>query len=166
MLALLDDMIRRHRHSGLLVDANLLLVFLLASWDIRIAVQFKRTRGYDVDDIDALKLILSEFDRLVVTPSVLAEVSNLSSHLDGGRKEAFFRHLVGLLPSPVFEERLVPLGRACGAPSFIRLGYTDATVDELGFAGVPVLTDDLDLYVHLVNRGIEAFNFTQLRALI
>jgi hypothetical protein len=163
LLSCLDDMIRRHRHSGILVDANLLIVFLLGVWDRNYVPEFKRTRGYTADDVDVLKAMLFKFDRLVTTPSVLAEASNLLNHLPPNRRDRFFAHLAQVLPTAPFEERLVELPRVAGSTCFIRLGFTDATIDELGAAGCPVLTDDFLLYRHLASRDIEVVNFNNIR---
>jgi hypothetical protein len=159
-------MIRRHRHSGIVIDTNLLILYLLGSWNRPLALGFKRTRAYDDDDLDVLQLLLSQFDRLVVAAAILAEVSNLSGTLKGGTKEAFFSYLAELLPSALFEEKFVELRRVCCDTCFVKLGFTDATISEIGAEGVPVLTDDLPLYVHLIGRGVEAFNFTHLRGLL
>jgi hypothetical protein len=166
MLTLLEDMIRRHRGSGILVDANLLVVFLVGAACGRNAVsEFKRTRAYSPNDFDLLVGILSKFVRLIVTPSVLGEVSNLAGQLPSHRRSRVFTYLAHVLPLTGFSERLIDLSQVAASSCFVRLGFTDATIHELGVAGLPVLTDDLDLYVHLTSSGIEAFNFTHIRLL-
>jgi hypothetical protein len=166
MINSLDDAIRRHRHSGFLVDSNLLTLFLVGYFDVSLVPVFKRTRAYSENDYELLSFILLECDRLVVTPSVLAEVSNLCAHLDSARRADFFKFVSRLLPSELFTERLVSLDGVARATGFVRLGFTDATIEQLSALGVPVLTDDLALYVHLNELNREAFNFTHLRSLM
>ena len=60
-----------------------------------------------------------------------------------------------------FHRRIV-----AGASGFVRLGFTDATIEELARSGALVLTDGFTLYMHLLECGAEAFNFTQLRGLL
>jgi hypothetical protein len=163
MLDVLDDLIRRHRHTGVLVDANLLMVFLLATWDEDAALKFKRTKGYTSDDLVLVQTVLREFDHCIVTPSVLAEVSNLTdSLLEPGRTE-FFLYLSGVLDTAAFEERCPALSSVLKAKGFVRLGFTDASIEELGRAGAPVLTEDVPLYVLLSEQQIEVFNMTHVR---
>jgi hypothetical protein len=56
--------------------------------------------------------------------------------------------------------------RASGAKEYQTLGLVDAAIATVARENkCAVLTDDLDLYVTLINQGIEAFNFTHLQAL-
>jgi hypothetical protein len=166
MLSLWDDAIRRHRGAGVLVDTNLLLVPLVDAWSREAALAFKRTSAYSPDDLDVLALVLEPFERVIVCGSVIAEVSNLAGQLKDGRRLEFFVFLSERLQSLAFEERPVTIPTAAAASGFVRLGFADATIETLAGAGALVLTDDFPLYVHLVNRGVEVFNFTHLRGLL
>lgn len=161
----LEDLIRRHRQSRILVDANLLMTLLLAQWNPDAALRFKRLQAYTEDDLELLKLVVGHFNRCLVTPSVLAEVSNLTGRLREPLRSELFSFLHHIFRTALFDERCVPLKEVVDASCFVRLGFTDATVEQLGRAGVPVLTDDLPLYAHLLEQGIEAFNITHFRFL-
>ena len=166
MLDVLDDMIRRHRESGILVDTNLFVVALLAAWDVEEALRVKRVQGYTEDDVLLLQLVLSHFSRCIVTPAVLAEVSNIAAQqLTEPRKSDFFEFLQAVFTTPIYEQRCVSLSSASTAACFVRFGFTDATIEQLGRAGTPVLTEDAKLYAHLRDHGVEAFNLTHIRFL-
>lgn len=49
--------------------------------------------------------------------------------------------------------------------SYPRLGLTDSGLATLAGSGVEVLTDDLDLYVHVVSQGWSARNFNHYRSI-
>ena len=50
------------RYSGRYVLA------LLSAWDDEEAMKVKRLEGYDKDDLELLRLVLSQFHRCIVTP--------------------------------------------------------------------------------------------------
>jgi len=50
-------------------------------------------------------------------------------------------------------------------PSFDRLGLTDAAISALSRHSYLFLTDDLDLYVTLLKRGVDVVNFGYLQHL-
>jgi hypothetical protein len=164
MLDVLDDLIRRHRDSGILIDTNLLLVFLMALWNEKVTLDFKRTQGYTADELTYLKLIVGEFQQWIVTPSVLAEVSNLAGQLPHDKRNSFFAFLSKVLANGPFVERFTELPKVVDDGScFARLGFTDASIERLGASGIPVLTDDAVLYVRLQQQSIESFNFHHVR---
>lgn len=166
MLDVLDDIIRRHRQGGILLDTNILILLLMALWDRPTALSFKANSNFSEGDVDTLSLLVSQFNRVVVTPGVLAEVANLADRLPEPNRTKFFEFLQGMLPTPSFEERLISLPLVAGSECFTRLGFTDATLEQLGVAGVPVLTNDRPLYVHLLAQHIDVLNFDVVRALL
>ena len=96
--------------------------------------------SYGREDIGRLAGVLQPFGRLIVTPPVLAEVSNLGDRIDG-----FLAFLTVVLPTAPFEERCVTMPDVLAASGFSRLGFTDSTVERLGAEGHLVITDDFPL---------------------
>ncbi len=64
--------------AGLLVDANLLVLFAVGTVNRNRIETFKRTRKYTKTDYDLLVRVLAEFKPLYTVAHVLAEVSNLT----------------------------------------------------------------------------------------
>lgn len=145
-----------------MVDTNLLLVLLVGLVDKAHVEVFKRTRQYTAADFDLLLRVLGQFDVVLVTPNILTELSNLAAHLDTARKDRCFRRLAALLAA--WEERHVPASAVVADAAFLRLGLTDATSLKAADPAVPVLTDDLDLYLARAHAKAEVINFTHLRA--
>jgi hypothetical protein len=163
MISRIDDLVRRHRHSGILVDTNLLVMYVVGSLYPTLIKDFRGKKAYDEADFAVLATFLGRFDKIIVAAAVLAETTNLLDRLQGRRRDAVFQYLAARLPSELFEERWIGMGQVVTTHGFVRFGFADATVEELGVAGAPVLTDDFDLYHHLLTRQVEAFNFTQIR---
>jgi hypothetical protein len=160
-----EEFIRRHRSTGVLVDSQLMLLWLVGrKWPARIGT-FKRTQAYDLQAFLILEAFLSQFSRIVTTPNVMTEVSNLAGALDQGSRHEIFTYWRDVAGATLSDERYIESGAARQAPSFPRLGITDAAIEVLAGGGTGILTDDLPLYVQLSEQGRHVLNFTHLRAL-
>ena len=142
----------------------MLLWLVGRKWPARIGT-FKRTQAYDLQAFLILDAFLSQFQRIVTTPNVMTEVSNLAGALDQGSRREFFAHWRDVAGAALADERYVESEAARQAPSFPRLGITDAAIEVLAGRGNGILTDDLPLYVQLSEHGRHVLNFTHLRAL-
>jgi|SRR5581483_1547912 len=148
--------------SGLLVDTNLLVLFVVGSINRKRIEKFKRTSQYSESDYDLLVRVLGQFKTLYTVAHVMAEVSNLTDlsgrELQQGR--SLLQETLTILQEPV-----VASERAARSVHYESLGLTDAAIAELAREhNCAVLTDDLSLYLTLSNEGITALNFTHLRA--
>ncbi len=81
----------QYKSSGLLIDTNILLLFFVGSFDKLWIERFKGTRDrYSVEDFDLFVRFLKRFDRIVTTPHILSEVSNLSRGFVEPARTAYF----------------------------------------------------------------------------
>jgi hypothetical protein len=80
------QLINQHRGSGLVVDTNLLLLFLIGRTNQNRISKFKRTQAYTIEDFDLLDRFMAEFKIPITTPHILTEVSNLGK-LQGQERE-------------------------------------------------------------------------------
>jgi len=156
------QLILKHRGTGLLVDTNLFLLYLVGKANPDRISNFKRTSRYTIEDFELLDRIMAQFKTLITTPHVLTELSNLGD-LQGEERLGFRSWFVQTIEQATEyrdESRLVVKD-----PSFDRLGLTDAAIAALGRHSYLFLTDDLDLYVTLLKRGVDAINFSYLQQL-
>ena len=66
------------RSRTLLLDTNLLLLLFIGGKDTLLIPKSKNLSEYTEDDYDLLaEIVNSSFDRLVTTPHIMTEVSNL-----------------------------------------------------------------------------------------
>ena len=154
---------KRLRSRHLLIDTNLLLLFVVGSSEPSLIERHKRTCQFTVEDYELLRRVLSQFRSLVTTPNVLTEVSNLvdqSGAHDPQPLQEFLAAIVGKL-----EEQYVASRDGCGMEEFRRLGLADSTIIRLAQdkGDLAVLTDDIHLYLALQRRGLETVNFNHLR---
>ncbi len=149
------------RERKLLVDTNILLLYVVGSLSLDRIARHKRTDTFTVEDYWLLCKLLDRFEGIVVTPNILTEVSNLLGQTD----EKIRGSLLILLQSLVriSEEHYVRSLEAVEAAEFPRLGLADASILACPTEGLTVLTDDIHLYLALQKRGVEVINFNHLR---
>jgi rRNA-processing protein FCF1 len=152
---------RSSRKKRLLVDTNILLLYIVGSLNLDQIARHKRTEKFSVEDFRLLAGLLPQFGGIVVTPNILSEVSNLLGQTDERTKAKLFL-LFGSLVR-VIEEHYVRSLAAVELREFVRLGLTDATILALAGKELTVLTDDLHLYLALQSKGVEVINFNHLR---
>lgn len=145
----------------LIIDTNLLLLLVIGSTADNLIAKHKRTRAFTQGDLVLLERFMSGFREIVVTPGILAEVSNLSAQI-GEPLRTSVMETVGCLVARVSENH-VPGISVVDSRCFIRLGLVDASILEVYQEGDHLLTDDLDLWIEAVTSGKVATNFSHLR---
>ncbi len=155
-------LIEKHRAKGVLVDTNLLVLFLVGTVNRQRIPNFKRTGDFTIEDYDLLVRLIDWFGQLIATPHVLSQVSDLTDLT--GNELAEIRELFKVLVENI-EESYDTSRLLVGDPAFKRLGLTDAAIATVCSRGVLVLTADAQLHVVLQERGIDALNFNHIRPL-
>jgi hypothetical protein len=148
----------------LLLDTNMLLLWLVGSHDRRRIKGFKRTEQFEAEDFDLLNQLIIQCGLPIATTShVLTEVSNQAGQLTGKVKRACFQILAGYVQRA--EELHAMAKSVVSDPVFIRLGLTDVAIAHLAQDQLlSVITVDFDLWQHLMKIGVKAHNFNHLRS--
>jgi rRNA-processing protein FCF1 len=148
------------RTRGVLIDSNLLLLLFLGTYDRRQIATNDRLSKYSEDDYDLLIQVLRPFTRIITTPNILTEVSNLSNAIPEKSREAYFASFAAGLTQ--LDEQHVASTTAL-KNRWARYGLTDAVIAVIAKDGYLVLTDDFRLSQSLDSDGIETLNFNHLR---
>jgi rRNA-processing protein FCF1 len=155
------EIIARYRGSGVLVDTNLLLMYFVGVHDPGEIARFKRTTRFTSEDHALLLDFLGRFRRLVTTPHILTEVSNLAGQMADRTRAGIFETLsAGMV---LLDEQHDPAAKLASDPSFRRFGITDSAVLHRARGRYLVLTDDFRLSQYLQSEGVDVFNFHHLR---
>jgi hypothetical protein len=125
-------------------------------------LEFKRTQGFTIEDFDLLKNLIRWFGRLIATPHVLTQVSDLTDL--PGKELREIRHLFRSVVEEM-EESYNPSRTLVADPIFERLGLTDAAIATLCCRGILVLTAEVNLQLAVERRGADALNFNHVRQL-
>lgn len=149
--------------TGLLVDTNLLVLFIVGRVNRNRIDNFKRTSKYSKEDYDLLLSVLGRVTKPLYTVAhVLAEVSNLT--VLSGPERVLARQILKETVAVLHEAEMSSV-RASGAKEYPTLGLVDAAIATVARENdCAVLTDDLDLYLSLINQGIPAFSFAHMQA--
>ena len=151
------------RSRDLLVDSNILVLYVVGNLDPALIAKHKRTNQFLVADYHLLDEVLRRFKRIVTTPNVVTEVSNMIAQIGGEETETKLRMVLGGLVEAL-DEKYVLSVEASKVKEFRRLGLTDAALLLLAERNHHlVLTDDRHLYTALQRKGVAAINFHHLR---
>jgi len=149
-------------HKPVFVDTGPLLLLLVGTYDKNATAAFKRTRKYDVNTYDVLIQFLAA-RRGVITPGVLAEVSNLAMEL----KDEGFRRVVEANVSSLRElgEAYVAKDVILSSPVLGRMGVTDVSIFVAAKEGEgEILTDDFHLLQRSRGEGVDATHMMELQS--
>lgn len=156
-------LIAKYQSKGVLVDANLLLLFFVGTVDRSLIGRFKRTRGFEVEDFELLSRLLAVFKKRIVTPNVLTEVSNLAGQLEGLHRRRVFATIRDAFDLLSVSEQYVPSRAATQRMDFLKYGLTDAALLALADKKMLLLTSDGPLAGYCEFHGLDALNFNHLR---
>lgn len=149
--------LQKHRGRGALLDANLLLIYVVGKVHRSRLSQFRHTEQY-ANDFPLIERLVKFFPRIFTTPNVLTEVSNLGRKL-GPEFLPVLRKVVSIL-----DERYCVSAEAVAVPHFQNIGLTDAGLYTIASEHL-IITMDFDLYHILRQANVEAVNFHHLRLL-
>lgn len=155
----LHDLVSSDRRQGVILDTNLLILLWVGRWHESAISKHKRTAAFEISDYQLLERLLQLFGRIVVTPCVLTEASNLVRQ--GGKA----RELTGSIQVDfeTFDERYLPSSVVSRSAAFVPLGLTDAGIVELARDRWLVVTVDVGLVRFLESQGLDVLNFNHLR---
>ena len=157
-----EILIDRFCSKGVLIDTNLLLLYVVGRYDDGVIRRgaFNRLAAYSIEDYSLLRGLMLLFDKYVTTPHVLAEVSNWIGKLPRGQEIECLGRFADILSG--FTELTVESFEVAFHPRFAYLGLTDAAISKFASEYL-VLTDDARFAVHLNEMGLDALNINHLR---
>ncbi len=157
----LDDWPGSRVQSGLLLDTNLLVLYTIGTVSTDRIETFKRTSAYRREDYELLVQVMNRFRPLYTVAHVMAEVSNLTD-LKGPDRLRARRVLADTIA--VLKEPHVSSLEASGTSNYEDLGLADSAISVVAREyKCEVLTDDLDLYLSLLEEGVTVEKFSHLR---
>jgi hypothetical protein len=161
MSSFVGHLVDQYRTKGILIDTNILLLWLVGSTNKDRISQFKRTQSFEVRDYELLAYIFTKFQRILTTPNILTEVSNLINQLGEPDRSKCFS---------IFARDIVQLDEIykdshtiAATDKFQKFGLTDCGIVNVAKDSYLVLTDDLRLANYLQNIGIDTLNFNNIR---
>jgi hypothetical protein len=140
-------------------DSNLLLLFTVGSFEPRVLKTFKRLSMFTHRDLVAVQAVAMN-RRLIATPHILTEVSNLANSLPEVLRKGFLTYLAANIHK--FSERFSSTQELCNDHSFTLFGLTDAAICSLA-TEVIVVTEDARLRAYMHRRGLFVLSLEDIR---
>ncbi len=151
------------KRKRIVLDSNLLVVYIIAHLGDGEIEKNKKTRNYTTADAYLLGEIIQQFSALITTPHILTETTNLLDWIDGKHRQQVFAMVKQLIQQ--VDEYYIPSVEVSSHATFTRLGLTDVMLVQLcQQQDCILLTADLDLYVFANSQHIQAINFHHLRS--
>lgn len=154
-----EAVFNHYRGKRVLLDTNLLLLFLIGSYECSRITRFKRTAGFSESDFDILAGLMTAFSAMVTTPHVLTEVSNLANSLPEYLQPSWSEHFA--LHIPILLELFTPAAEIMNQSSFALFGLTDAAIHTIA-TDTLILTEDFPLSGFLRSQNVPVLNFKEL----
>ena len=149
-------------NRGIIVDTNLLILFLVGKYDIDYISKFKITCKYSKKDFEILKNFVNRFKKLIITPHILSELSNLSMKIPEKRLARYFKYFIGILK--ISDEINIDKNSILLNKYIDKIGVTDVGIvlasenDDFLF-----ITDDIKLAYISLSKGLSVLHFSQIR---
>jgi rRNA-processing protein FCF1 len=160
----IQQIIIRNRNRGVIVDANLLLVYIVEDVNPNRLSKFTRTSQFDAQSHELLVELIGNFNPIVTTPNILTEVCNLLGNLKEPERSQCLSLVKYLTESKaIFQEFYIESKIAANEICFTSLELTDSVISHLAKKDkYLLLTIDLKLHLHLLSEGIDSINFNNL----
>ncbi len=151
----------KYSNVGAIVDANLFVLMIVGELRPDIIGNQRRVKEYTINDFYLLRDILSGFKKLVATPNVLTEVSNLigegNSEIIENVNLLFKRYVIEI------SEFFKASADAANDEYFQALGLADTTLKLLAQERYLLITVDHKLANIVDSCGYDVINFNHFR---
>ena len=78
---MIESLIPKYANKGLLIDTNILLLYLVGAYNPGLLARASGTFQYTEEDFTALCHVMSRFNNWIVTTNILTEASDLSGRV-------------------------------------------------------------------------------------
>lgn len=138
-------LIQKYKFKGVLIDANILLLYIVGTVDINLIGRFKRTANFSEDDFYRVSKFIDIFDLKITTPHILTEVSDFIGN------RILLQSALGIYVQST-EEKFLESKRIAATETFRRHGLADAAISETAKDSHLIVTDDNPLYGYLSTK--------------
>jgi len=145
--------------KGIIVDTNIMLLFLVGCYDINYIEQFKRTMKYTKEEYYFVRELLTFYykDKIFTSPHIITEISNFSLNIQGNRINKYFDFFIKIFNDVC--EIYIEKNKIIEFKELPKFGITDIGIFKIAKEkNLLVLTDDFRLSSYLSDNCINALN--------
>jgi len=154
----------KSRKKPIITDTSPLLLLLIGSYNKNTIKNFKRLSKYNSDDYDLLFQFVAA-RKVMVTPQVLAEVSNFARELKNNPDT--FSEIIKINKSLLEKiyEKYIPKDDILASQELFKFGFTDISIIVAAKENdALVLTDDYPLSgICKKSKGLDAMHMSEIR---
>lgn len=159
-----DYLYSKKKYDGLLVDTNVMLLFIVGKYDLDYIENFpfRRTAHYSKEDFEKLLNVFSRFKKIIITPHTLTELYHLSEKVHSFKIEEYFNVFINVLLG--FDEIYVDKNIILETPNLHKFGVADFAILSLASdKKYLVLSDDYKLSGLLRSKNIDSLSIYDVR---
>lgn len=145
-------------NKEIILDTNIFVLYIIGLINPAKISKHRRTSAYNKDSFEDLKLILSNFGRIIICPNIVTEIDNLlNNDLYGDDKFEYFKVLNSILKNSI--EKYVKSCRVIEKLEFQYVGLTDAVLLEMAKNCNLLVSGDSELCDIARSNNINVFDF-------
>lgn len=152
----LITLIQKYKQKGLLIDTNILLLYVVGTIDIKRIKDFGRTAVFSENDFYVVSKFVDYFEVIITTPHILTETSNLF-----GNRKTLQAALIAYIE--LANENFLESKQITKTKHFLHFGLADTAINEIAKDSYLVVTDDAKLFGYLQNQKVDVVNLEQIR---
>lgn len=153
------------KKKGLIVDTNILLLYIVGKFNTEYIKKFRRTEIYNANVFSVISWLISFFDkRIYISPQIISELSNLSPEASKKNNKdiemvvEYFKVFKEIL-TKVFFEKYIHKDEILSFPYLYKYGVTDLSIYKLAKDNnYLVVTDDFKLSNYLKKNNVTSIN--------
>lgn len=157
----MDKLLNKMQKRGVLLDTNLFILLIVGMVDPRyISTHKKLNSAYTAEDYKLLLSTLETCQKIVVTPHILAETSNLVVHgMHGELQSKAYLTLQAVSQARNFVEVHDSISTIVLNAGYIQYGVSDIGLLEALKNEYVLLSDDFKLCGYAESMGYEVLNY-------
>ncbi len=148
-------LVQKYKNKGILIDTNIVLLYIIGSIDLYLIRNNSRTSMFTENDFYKVSKFIDYFDVKITTPHILTEVSNLL-----GNREINHLYLKTYIEKS--EEKILTGIELSGKKTFLKFGLADTATIENAANSYLIFTNDKPLYGYLIENKIDAVSLDNL----
>ena len=159
-------LVDKYWRKGIIIDTNLMLVYIVGMYNPNYVGQFHKTEDYCREDYDYIYSVLSHFSKVIITPHILAELSNLSPKIQDNKQDKklleYFNVFKDVLERT--SERYIKKDDILNFPLLPKFGITDLAIIEAAKRyNYLVFTNDSSMVGCMRNMDMEVLYLNDIR---
>lgn len=153
----LAQLVGKYKASGIFIDSNVLVLYVVGSKNPELIRNIGRTANFDENDFILVSKFIEIFDYKITSPHVLTETSDLLG--ESNDFQLILQSFINLS-----EEKYLVSKEIAASKSYLKFGLADSAIAEISRNSYLIFTADNRFYGYLASVGIDAVSLDLLKS--